>query len=460
MGAIQTDDQGNPILEEGRFFKIARTTYNEAFKVAKEYIEWQPSIWFGEDSWVYGGFWRWIGVDDGPSIREIKEESYFKLFEQHLRYVRGLGIKLDAFYDLQKTMLQKQSAFIERDIAVLKKVRTGVAMAPLVPVAMALGGAGLGYVGLSSLNAGTASFTLASSGSFFSAINVSALATAAPILFASTKGAFSARKYLREHPEQRTNAATILADQVFVSAVSAIPLAVVTGTASGAVPAGIKTVFVQGAQFLTSARGMFAYLKTLTPKQLGLEMLKMPVHMYRAWAKSWWKINPATGAKVLNKKLLALYGAGNTVGIIAEFVDRQFLRENADEKFFVDGKINQVSKFAILNGLIMGALGTPIITRKNLIERFLLWRVLDVVGNVGITYAVTGKVDRNYVNFNFLYYSSVGFAMGEGQRVLELSLLNSNMKVGSAFALMTALKFATIFPKTSIRNFFLEGLYG
>jgi hypothetical protein len=168
---IQFDVKNNPILVEGNYIKLSKYAWETTLKNAQEFIDWKPAIFFGQDSFWYGSFWREEGEQ---SLREVKEDGYFATFSQMYLIARDLQLDLDEFMRVRKIMWQKSSAYLDRDIQAYSRAKIGVLAAPLIPIAMVAGTAGLASVGLGATAAGTTSFTIASSSLAYGS-NISAM---------------------------------------------------------------------------------------------------------------------------------------------------------------------------------------------------------------------------------------------------------------------------------------------
>ncbi|NCN28020.1 hypothetical protein GW915_10630, partial [bacterium] len=159
-GLRQTNADGEWTIVDGDFSTAVKAHWKMVTDLATEYLEWKPSRWFGEDSWIYGSIWRhYFGDREAPSIREIKESHYMDMMEWFIRIAENnYGIPTNSHREVFTVMLKKQTAYLDRDIATIKAVKVGYVGAMFVPVGIALGSAGLAYVGLS-VPAGVSSFT-------------------------------------------------------------------------------------------------------------------------------------------------------------------------------------------------------------------------------------------------------------------------------------------------------------
>src|SRR5690606_4542234 len=116
-GTLLRDGRAEVRLSPGSLSRAASSLWEHARKAAEEYLNYQPSAYFGEDSYMYGSFWRALGLDDGPSIREIKESGYLKRLRMYLGYAERLRVRTEPFRKLYELALQKQRQQLARDIA-------------------------------------------------------------------------------------------------------------------------------------------------------------------------------------------------------------------------------------------------------------------------------------------------------------------------------------------------------
>lgn len=452
-GVIQLDKNDQPLLKDGSFVYAATRTWKSALAVAEEYMAWMPSMWFGEDSWVYGGFWRWLRNDpDEKSIREIIEEGYFNRMTMYFNAARDLGLPLKAFANLQLAMAKKQSAVIERDIKIMKGVRIGAIAAPFIPLGMAIGGVGLTYVGFKAIPAGTASFSLISGSLAYSA-NIAAASSLATMGFFFGKGLFQGIKSVDLFKGFKKNVSSV-ADAAFLSTVMAFPLTALVPIVVGGVPAAGKYIFLNVVQFMAHIKYGFQFMKVNGLKGTLAQIPKIPGFVFKAWLNAWW-----TKGAGFNKKLIALYLAGNTVSIASEIIDREFIIDDPDDRFFTKDGINKKSLYRLVPTAVLGIVATPIIKCENLIERYTLWRLMDLVGTVGVTLAFTGEVDNQYLKFHMAYGATGGASVGELGRVVTMAIMNSGMSSKKGFFLHALFQLSVIFPVTRMRNYFLEKYY-
>jgi hypothetical protein len=444
---------GEVEITEGSFMKIVNTLWSQTQSLAEEYLRWEPSMWFGEDSLVYGSFWMWWRNDPSEqSIREIKEQGYFRLLDQQVAVARSYGLPLKAFYELQKVMLAKQAAYLDRDIEIVKAVKMAYIAAPFVPLGMALGTAGLAYAGLPALS-GASSFSL-SSASFISAANVAAASSLLAL------GGFATWNFSRNYDEKNApDTFREWADAWVPAIAQAMPLAALTPAVIGGGAASVKYLYVEFVQFISHLSTGMKYLKGIGMKESLKLLPKFPAYVLRQWVNAWWVRDAATGALKFRKGLAAYYLASTASTVIAEYVDREFIRTAPEEKFWVDGSINPKSVYRLVPSAILGLIGAPLMTNDNFFERFIFWRLLEYAGATAITFVVKREVDHNYVKFEMIYGATAGNAMGEAARVVSMLIMNSSKAPGTKFLLETLFQMLVVFPRTSVRNYFMEAYY-
>lgn len=84
--------------------------------------------------------------------------------------------------------------------------------------------------------------------------------------------------------------------------------------------------------------------------------------------------------------------AVNSAAVIAEIVDREYLRDDPKEKFFLgDGKINPVSIYKLIPGAAWGVVYTPVMNVNNYFSRYLIYRTVELLSNASV-YMVVKKM--------------------------------------------------------------------
>ena len=120
----------------GSYQRAAEKVWNDTRALLEAYLRWRPGIFFGEDSFLYGSFWKAIGWDKTKTIRELKEENFVQLMRMYVGFAHSLNLDLAPFLKLQDLLLKKQRALLDRDLSSLDFAFKGVCAAPLIPVGM------------------------------------------------------------------------------------------------------------------------------------------------------------------------------------------------------------------------------------------------------------------------------------------------------------------------------------
>jgi hypothetical protein len=71
-GNIIRQADGTPKSKEGGYVQRVDRFLKMAVEVLEEYRKWQPGYIYGEDSFLYGSFWKAIGLDDTPTSRKTR----------------------------------------------------------------------------------------------------------------------------------------------------------------------------------------------------------------------------------------------------------------------------------------------------------------------------------------------------------------------------------------------------
>jgi hypothetical protein len=443
-GKILFDGDNNPLLVEGNYIKFSKYIWSSVLKNAQEYIDWQPAIFFGTDSFWYGSFWREEGEQ---SLREVKEDGYFATFTQFYNYAKEMQLDLTEFHRIRNIMWQKSNAYLDRDIQAYSRAKIGVLAAPLIPIAMVAGTAGLATVGITSVASGAATFTLVSSSLAYGS-NISAMLALGGIAYGAGLGVYHLIEQYRDAglPIRVAN----IFDEVIGGAVSSFPLSAFLPAAVGGLASGGRVLFLSGQTLLS---GLSTGLQTV--RGLGatgtLRLLpKLPIKIVQMWAQSWWK----------NKFLFVNFGVDSSVTILFEVISRQYLMEG-DSKFIInnpDGtwKFNENSRYTITNSLLINAMAQPIISMKSFIGRFLAYRALGLAAGPIASFTVSGHVDLKRLAFDTMYDSTFSSAFGEFERYVALSSFIQKMPKQRQFALLLVFKMSMKFGKTPLRNLILD----
>lgn len=408
-------------MRADKWQKFVTWLQEETRKNAQEFLDWIPSMWFGEDAFVRGV----LRKDHEDNLYFAKVNGAFSLFEAQMNTARGLGLDMAPYYKIQEIMHQKQFAIEDRDMQTMKAVRVSVCFAPLVPLGMAAGAGGLVYVGVSATTAANIA-------------GVSALGTSAVLTGIQMN-------------RMKNQPGVTLADRVFLPLVTSFPAAAIVPALVGGVPALGKYLFLEGATFLRHIQVGYRYLRLNGSTGVANLLSSAPKFLLRKWVAAWWK--PGVG---LDKSMLAIYLANNASTFLAEYVDREFFKERPEDKFWVEGGVNKKSLYRLVPTAITGLVAAPLLTTKNFFERFIAWRMIDFASSTTMTFLVNKTVDKKFVSFEVIYGSTASTGLGEVDRVVSLAIKDSGLQPQNKFLLQTLYRLATVFPKTGLKNFFLD----
>ncbi len=451
-GQVAVGAEAQLTVKIGSYQKLAERLLNDVYHTAQDYIKWQPGILYGEDSFLHGAFWRWWRNDPyEKSIREIKEDHYFTVIRRFSQMANQLHLKMEPFRSIELHMVKKQRAYLERDIQAFDRVRIAVMAAPLVPVGMYLGAAGLAYAGMTSLPAGASTFAL-SSYSLAYASNLSAAVSAATILGFTGLGVKNAVDDYRARSAAGLPYRMIdVFDDVMGAAVASFPLAAALPAAIGGLAAGgksaiftIRSVIADGMSLATAAR------------ELGwrgsVEALRsMPKQALRHWATTWWN---------KRKVLLVHYAVDLSTSVVFEVTYRQFFRDG-DERFtWVDAEgkrhFNENSMYSLGSGAVIGVISKPMIYIPSFAGRWLSWRAISLTGSVIAQLSLAGYLDKDKMTFSETYGAVVGSSLGEWERTIRLTNFVQSRSAAQQYALLTLLRLAIKAGETPVRVSLME----
>jgi len=459
-GELVMDDHGQPRVIAGSIQMARERLLNLAVRIAQEFMEWRPALYFGEDSHWYGSFWRSLGFDKEPSPRELKEQSYFDQIRMIEAGLERLRADKTPTLRLRAAMIKKSRAIVESELNALKNTEIGLWAAPFVPVGMYVGGAMLAQSGwFAALPAGTTSGTFVG-GSLASAANISAAATAGIMLTSATAGA-NAGVNEASHADAPFRFARIL-DQIVHSTIANMPQAGLFPVQVGVTVYGAKQLLIgskwlmaQGAQYYAAASqagvsgtlanvGRFAWnLPSMT--------LQLPQKFASHVIAAWWQ----------QPKVMAVhYGADIVLTLVYEVGYRQFFLDGSSKFYYQDkdGKthFNNQSLYSISSTLILSPISKPITLIPSFGGRWLAYRGMTLFTSVISHLIISGSVDETRLVFDSIYFGTAGTAFGEIDRMFKMSDFVKDQPAHRQFALLILFKALLINPVERPLRIFLQ----
>ncbi|MDA9189346.1 hypothetical protein N9O57_00010 [bacterium] len=486
-GNLLTED-GEFTVKDGSFIRQVKLIMGELEKNTKEYMDWVPANWWGKDSGIAG---KMLLKDGELSYREQKEEAYFDFHNLLYKKAKKLGIELKLFYDVKMSMLKKQAAYIDRDLELLalsKNFAISVALtAPLLAFSAPF------YINMlnSAKNIIVASKSIRVSMQLRNFMVSIDMATTAANLAALTSvftfSGFFISNYGKNRKMLKSSSGKFVdfVDSVLITSMQVMPIAaispVLVGSAgyltkliavdtvaiAGSLKAGVGNlpVLLKGAK----AYGLTTSTKIVGRRGLGFikKIPKMPKHLWTVWSNAWFKHNAlgqvykVGGKRVLDKSLIALAAGNMAAHLIADVVDRGFLRKDDEHKLFVKDGFLGLNKFIWMDliGYSYGIVGAPLFKMKSILGRYAFHRILSAImtpiGNV--ICEKDHKINWDYVGFSYLYYMTYGAYINESQRPIKLQIYeNTTMSSKNKAILNGVFKLALTFPKTSFKNMLME----
>jgi hypothetical protein len=430
-GSILRLENGALDQEPGSYQRTVELLEKHLRSNYEEYMNWKPSTWFGEDSLVYGAARRKV---DEPSIREIKENSYFEFHRLLSLRAKSLGLDLKPFYKIEMSMLEKQRAYLDYHIKVAERVVLLYRLAPAFPLALHLGAIGISYsFGLSATAAANISSGVALAS--FAALNT----------YIAVKSSDLKRNNVTEEMDYWLPIVT-----------TTLPLSMMAPTVLGAGTSAVKYLWVEGIAFWQILKNSANWMRTTSSLDKLQFIKQLPATSVRNWYQYWFKYNEQ-GVRSINYSKVGYIVAVNSAAVIAEIVDREFIRNDPKEKFFLEGgKINPVSIYKLIPGAAWGIVYTPVMNVNNYFSRYLIYRTVDLLSNASVYMVVKKDADIKYFAFDILYGGTGSSYFGELSRAVTLSIMNSGYKNQTQFLLNFAFSIASVFPRTSIRNYFMS----
>ncbi len=458
--SLSLDENGDPKLVSGSLQDAREKLLRHAVKIAQDFMEWRPALYFGEDSHMYGALWRSLGLDDSRSPREIKELSYFDQIRMIEIGLDRLKANSTPLLRLRSAMVKKSRAVLEIELQALRQTEIGIWAAPFVPVGMYVGGAMLAQTHwFAALPATTTSGTFVG-GSLGSAANVSAGATAAVMLTTATAGAIAGVTEA-DQADGPFKFARVL-DHMVHSVISSMPQAGLFPVQVGVTAYGAKQVFIgsrwmmsRGAHYYSAASklgvsgtlgeiGRFSW-------QLPSMTLQLPQKFASHVIAAWWQ----------QPKLMAVhYGADIVLTLIYEVGYRQFFLDGTS-KFVYEDKdgvqhFNKQSLYSISSTLLLSPISKPITLIPSFAGRWLAYRGMTLFTSVVSHLIISGSVDEKRLAFDTLYFGTAGTAFGEVDRMFKMSDFVDDQPPHRQFALLILFKALLINPVERPLRIFLQ----
>lgn len=426
-GKIKIDANRQELITEGSYPKIAKSNFERAVSVAKEYLAWRPSLFFEEDSLWRGSWWRYFGSPYEKSLREAKEEGYHALFLKHISFARKMRFSLKEYSAIYKLMLQKERAVLERELNTYEKMHKYRWAPVLIPVGMYLGSALLvKSTFFLALPTEITSFTYVG-GSLGLAANASA---AVSLLTLTTYSSLGARAAYLDYQSRKAEGLPFKTsdtlDYIVGATYQAFPLAAImpvivggsiysTHEAFVAAKSLLSTVIstgqtVQTLGFQGSIQAAKSYLIQLPGKLVGL-----PQFVAQKWLESWYK-NP--------KILLSNYAADIVMTLVYDCGYRQMSLDGRDVCFWKDEKgahINSQFLYSLTSTVIVGGISKPVTLIPSFGLRWVTYRGVTLLSGVISQLIVSGHLDSKRLVFDQIYGAGPSSAKGELERYIRMS---------------------------------------
>ena len=454
-GTFQTDDSGREQLAPGSYQRSAARLFASAIQNAKEYLDWHPSIFFGDDAHWRGSIVRYFQSNPEPTVREIKEDMYLGSMNSYLKQARQLRLNTEPFSNMYRTMLHKQTAVLERDVAAYERVEKAKWAAPLVPVGMYFGAALLVKTGWAlAIPAETAAFSYLG-GSLAYAANSSAAVSLSVIGGYAGVGAIQAwqarqQSAARGQPFNLTTAA----DLITFASLESFHLAAVAPVVFGGLALGGQQGWVAGRSLLTNSiqsgrliaqtglRQNVANFKHFLV-QLPGRVVRMPGIYARQWLTTWWK-EP--------KLLFTYYGADVLITVGYECGYRQVSRQGDRKCWYRDQngelKVNHHFLYKLGTSMIISPLAQPLILIPGFGKRWIAYSAFYAFADLMVHLSVSGSVDWDRYAFDRMFTNSVGTVVGEINRSFMMSDFVRSKSVPSQIGLIILFRVLAIRPVT------------
>ncbi|MFM8313111.1 MAG: hypothetical protein ACKOA8_02390 [Deltaproteobacteria bacterium] len=461
-GMIRRGENNQEILVDGSYPRVAKENFERAITTAKEFIEWKPSLFFGEDSFLRGSFWRYFSKTDEPSLREVKSEGYHKLFLSHMSFARSLRLDTHEYSKIYQLMLKKERSTLERDIAVFDKMYKYRWAPVLIPVGMYVGGALLIKSGwFLALPEGTASFTFVG-GSLAQGANASA---AVSLLTITGYSALGARDAYQEYKSRKAQGlpfhTTDALDYIVGAAYQSFPLAAIAPVLVGSSVYSAHEIWVTAKSLISTTMSIGQTIQTVGVKgslemaksylvQLPGKLVALPQFVAQKWLESWYK-NP--------KILISNYGADILMTLIFDCGYRQMNLEGKDVCVWKDETGNHINSqflYTLSSTVIVGGLSKPVTLIPSFGLRWVTYRGVTLLSGIVSQLIVSGKLDSKRLMFDQVYGAGPSSVKGEFERYIRMSDWVQSRSVTEQTLLLIALRALVLSPIESPIKIYLQ----
>jgi len=462
-GKIKKGDNNQELITEGSYPRAAKANFERAIEVAKQYLDWRPSLFFGEDSFWRGAWWMYFGTSYEKSLREVKNDGYFDLFSKHFSFARKLRLNTEQFRKIHQLMLDKERATLSREIGTYEKMYR-YRWAPLfVPVGMYVGSALLikssWFV---ALPANTSSFTFVGGG-LATASNASAAISLLTMSSYSTMGARAA--YLDYQTRKTHGLPFSIADTldfIVVATYQSFPLAAITPVIVGSSVYSAHESLLAARSLLSSAASAGQTIQTLGFEgslqaaksyifQIPGRLVTLPQFLAQKWLESWYK-NP--------KILISSYGADILMTLLFDCGYRQMNLKGKDVCVWKDetgAHLNSQFLYSVTSTIIVGGISKPVTLIPSFGLRWVTYRGVTLLSGVLSQLLVSGKIDSRRLVFDQVYGAGPSTIKGEFERYVRMSDWVQNRPMAQQTLLIIALRALVLSPiESPIKIYFLD----
>lgn len=462
-GNIKKGDNQQELICEGSYPRTAKANFERAVEVAKQYLEWRPSLFFGEDSLWRGSWLSYFGTTYEKSLREVKNEGFFNLFLQHISFAKRLRLDTKEYRQIYQLMLEKDRATLNREVGTYERMYRYRWAPLLVPVGMYAGSALLiKSTWFLALPAETASFTFVGGG-MATAANASAAVT---LLTISSYSGLGARAAYIDYTDRKAKglpfATTDALDYIIGAAYQSFPLAAIVPVLVGSSVYSAHETLLAAKNLLTSAVSAGQTIQTLgvdgslqTAKsylfQLPGRLVALPQFLAQKWLESWYK-NP--------KVLLSNYGADILMTLLFDCGYRQFNLEGKDVCVWKDENgthLNSQFLYSVTSTVIVGGISKPVTLIPSFGLRWVTYRGVTLLSGVISQLLVSGKLDSRRLMFDLVYGAGPSTVKGELERYIRMSDWVQNRSMTQQTLLIIALRALVLSPiESPIKIYFLD----
>lgn len=462
-GNFVKDNNGQEQVIEGSYARLAKTNFQFAVSLAKEYLEWRPSLFFGEDSFWYGSWRNYFGSTYEKSLREVKNDGYFNLFSKHISFARKLRVDTREYLKIYQLMLKKDRAVLERELGTYEKMHKYRWAPVLIPVGMYVGSALLVKSSFFlALPANTSSFSLVG-GSLALASNASA---AVSLLTLSAYAGAGARAAYMDYEMRKAQGlpfkTTDTLDYIVGATYQAFPLAAITPVIVGGSVYSAHEAFITAKSLLTQTMTLGKSIQTLGLEgslqsaksyllQLPGKLVTLPQFVAQKWLESWYK-NP--------KILLSNYGADIIMTLVFDCGYRQVNLDGHDVCVWKDENgthVNSQFLYSLSSTVIVGGLSKPVTLIPSFGLRWMTYRGVTLLSGVISQLIVSGHLDTKRLIFDQVYGAGPSSAKGELERYIRMSDWVQSRSISEQTLLLLALRALVLSPiESPIKIYFMD----